>query len=331
MSYRDKLNAGKEARIKIKNTVGLSVKITVIVLAALVLLATVLVVMDMVGDNGGTIGGGSSGGVDREPPVIKLKSGDAIFVMVGEQVTWRDKVSVTDDSGNVTLKFDAEKINTDIEGTYRITYTATDAKGNVTEKTFPVVIKRAEYSYNQMESLIKKKAESLGITSSMSKKEIVKAVYNYVNSPDKTPEKANFVFENESNIPNIDRDNWESDWVEETVRALASGEGDCYTYYSVSKAFFEVFGIENVGIQRDFTSEKDGTHFWLMVNIGDSSTPQWYYYDATRLAGQFEDGTRNACLITLAKLQSYQPTKSGIQLYIFDPSKHPTASTAEVK
>ena len=335
MSYRDKLNAGTEARKRIKATVVLATKITVIALAVLTVLATVLVVMDMAGDNKAPVEEGSSGGggrADRVPPVIKLKSGESIFVTVGETVSWREQVSVTDNSGSVTLKFNSDKVDISKEGTYSITYTATDAKGNVTEKTFSVVVKRAEFSYAQMETLVKKKAEALGITSSMSKKEIVKAVYNYVNSPEKGKNDATFVFENESNVPNIDRKNWETDWVEETVRALGSGKGDCYTYYSVSKAFFEVFGIENVGIQRDFTSSSDGTHFWLMLNIGEGNTDQWYYYDATRLAGTFAtDGTRNACLITLKKLESYQPTSSGINLYIFDSTKYPTASTAEVK
>lgn len=338
MSYRDKLNAAKEARKKIKNTIAFTTKITVVVLAVFVLLATVLVIVDMVGDNATPSGGGFlDGGEDTVPPVIKLKSGESIFVTVGDTVSWREQVSVTDNSGSVTLNFNAESVNTSVEGTYSITYTATDAKGNVTEKTFSVVVKKAVFSYAEMEEVVRKKATMLGITSSMSKKEIVKAVYNYVNSPDKGKNDATFVFKNESNVPNIDRKNWETDWVEETVRAIGTDdlpgtyEGDCYTYYSVSKAFFEVFGIENKGIQRDFTSAKDGTHFWLMVNIGDSNAPRWYYYDATRLAGTFSDGSRNACLITLKKLQSYQPSESGVQLYLFDPTQYPTASTTEVK
>ena len=331
MSYRDKLNAGKEARKKIKETVSLASKITIVVLAVLVLFATVLVIVDMVGDNKALSGGGASGGgADTVPPVIKLKSGDCIYVVETQQgtVAWRDMVTVTDNSGSVTLKFNSDNVDISKAGTYNITYTATDAKGNVTEKTFLVVVQEAKYSYSEMERLVKEKAKNLGITTSMSKRDIVKAVYNYVNSPDKGKDDANFIFRNESNSA---RENWEIDWVEETILAFESGEGDCYTYYSVSKAFFEVFGIENRGIQKDFTSAKDGTHFWLMVNIGDSNAPQWYYYDATRLAGTFADGTRNACLITLKKLESYQPTSSGIYLYKFDPTKYPTASTTEVK
>ena len=343
MSYRDKLNAAKEARKKIKNTIAFTTKITVVVLAVFVLLATVLVIVDMVGDNKiSSAGGSSNGGEDTVPPVIKLKSGDCIYVVSGVPVSWREQVSVTDNSGSVTLEFDTSKVNLSKLGTYSITYTATDAKGNVTEKTFSVIVKSYEYSYDEsyaeMERIVKEKAKALGITSAMSKKEIVKRVYSYVNSPyEINGDAANIVFDDESNIPNIDRNNWETDWVEEAKIALKNLEdngktsGDCYTYYSVSKAFFEVFGIENKGIQRDFTSAKDGTHFWLMVNIGDNNAPQWYYYDATRLAGTFSDGSRNACLITLKKLQSYQPSKSGVQLYLFDPTKYPTASTTEVK
>ena len=336
LSYRDKLNAGREARKKIRATVMSAAKITVIVLAAMVLLATVLVIVDMANNDnkpvGGDISGAGDGGADNVPPVINLKSGDCIYVTIGETISYREQVIVTDNSGNYTLKFNSDNVNTDKEGIYKITYTATDAKGNVTEKTFSVVVKKAEYSYAQMESLIKKKAEALGISTSMSKKKIVEKVYDYVNSPTKSKNEANFKFDNESNIPNINRANWEGDWVEEAIRAIGSGEGDCYSYYSVSKAFFTVFGIEHKGIKRDSSLDADwGTHFWLIVNIGDTTSPQWYYYDATRLAGEFGDGTRNACLITLDKLRSYSSTDGIPDFYKFDPTKYPTASTTEVK
>ena len=334
MSYRDKLNAGREARKKIKSIVASATKITVIVLAVFLLLATVLVIVDMANDDSIPAGGEASGdgGADKLPPVIKLKSGECIYVTLGETVAYRDQVIVTDNSGNYTLKFNSDNVNKDKEGTYKITYTATDAKGNVTEATFSVVVKKAEYSYAQMEALIKKKAEALGISSSMSKKDIVKKVYDYVNSPTKSKDEANFKFDNESNIPDIDRANWEGDWVEEAIRAIGSGEGDCYSYYSVSKAFFTVFGIEHKGIKRDSSLDAEwGTHFWMIVNIGDTNSPKWYYYDATRLAGSFEDGTNKACLITLDKLRSYSSTDGNPDFYRFDPTKYPTAATTEVK
>ena len=63
-------------------------------------------IIDMVGkdsgsvDGGGSGGGASGGGRDTKPPVIELAKGsDAIFVYVGENVSWKTAVRVTDDSG----------------------------------------------------------------------------------------------------------------------------------------------------------------------------------------------------------------------------------------
>ena len=121
-----------------------------------------------------------------------------------------------------------------------------------------------------------------------------------------------------------------SDWTEEAVRTLESEEGDCYSYYSLSKAFFEYFGIENVGIRRSENyedAEEDGTHFWCVVNVEEG----WYYYDATRLAGTFDDGSRNACLITEAKLKSYRGSHGEDYFYkMIKPVGFPQISTKEL-
>ena len=329
MSYRDDLRAFKKDREMRKRSVLFAMKITVVLLAVAFLATAVFFVVDMVGNDsgtpsgGGSSDGGASGGRDTKPPVIVLAEGsDAIFVYVGENVSWKTAVKVTDDSGNYELKIDNSDVDLDAVGIYEVKYTATDASGNKTEFTARVVVNKKEYSYDTLMSYVKTKAESLGITDSMSKRDKVEKIYEY----------ANGIAYNKigSNIPSIDRDNWETDWVEEAMRTFSAEKGDCYSYYSVSKAFFEYFDIENVGIQRDNSEipSKEGTHFWFVVNIGEGNSKQWYYYDATRLNGKFSDGTKNACLITLAKLQSYTPSSSlGYDFYEFDPTKYPTAAT----
>ena len=78
-------------------------------------------------------------------------------------------------------------------------------------------------------------ASTLGITKSMSKEDQVKKIFAYVNSPTLSKNEANIVFTNESNT---DR----SDWMREAYLTLQKGSGDCYSYFAVSKAFFEYFG-----------------------------------------------------------------------------------------
>ena len=219
-------------------------------------------------------------------------------------------------------------INT--EGTYPVKYTITDTDGNVSYFTLQYVVKKAEYSDAMLMETIARIAEQLGITKSMTKVEQVRAIYKYVNSS------STVKFTDESNIPNIDRNKWESDWREEAVLGLESNEGDCYTYYSISKAFFEYFGIENIGIKRAENyegAEDDGTHFWSAVNVGEGGAAKWYYYDATRLNGYFngDRSDNNACLITEEKLKTHRTSKGGDYFYrMVKPAGFPKISGEEL-
>ncbi len=329
MSYRDDLRAFASEAAKRRRLLALIVKITVCALALCFAVMCVLLVVDLATDGSNNIdndGDDASGGADRKAPVITLKSGDAIYMYVGENIALKALVDVSDNSGSFTLDVDNSKLNKDKEGKYEVIYKATDAAGNKSELKVTVVVAKQEYSLTKLMENIGKKAVVLGITESMSTEQKVRKIYSYVNS------KETVVFTNESNIPSINRDNWQTDWVEEAARTLEAGQGDCYSYYSLSKAFFEYFKIENVGIQRDFISSGAGTHFWSIVNIGTKDAPQWYYYDSTRLGGTFADGSKNACLITLNKLQSYKPSDSSVtyDFYKFDHTQYPTVSTKEL-
>lgn len=308
---------------KAVNGVRLAAKITVVVLAALFILTTVMVILDIAGGDIGAIY--SDGGVDNTKPEIDVTTKDGkIYVNVGETVSWRNYVSYPEDC---TLKTDNSGVDLSKPGTYTVKYTVKSPSGVSAHKTVTVVVTKGAFPYSTLETTIKNLAVNIGITDGMSKTEKVRKVYDYVNSPKKDAGNANIKFTNESNVPSIDRSNWEGDWVEEAIRTLNSGEGDCYSYYAVSKAFFTVLGIEHQGIRRDTSLDGQyGTHFWLVVNVGDSSNPQWYYYDATRLKYTFRDGTRNACLITLDKLQSYASSDISYDFYMFDPTKYPTVS-----
>ncbi len=325
MSYRDDLKKIREERKQVNKTVFKTVKITICAFAACIFITAVLLVLDFA--TKGELSNLPSGSTaDRKPPVISLKSGDAIYMYVGENIAFKSAVEVSDNSGSYTLDVNSSNLKKDTVGTYEIIYTATDAAGNSVKLNVTVVVLKKEYSKSVLMDNIKAEAAKLGISDSMTKQEKVRKIYSFVNSRD------TIEFTNESNIPSIDRDNWRTDWVEEAARTLESRQGDCYSYYSLSKAFFEYFGIENEGIQRDYISEEAGTHFWSVVNIGTKDSPKWYYYDSTRLGGKFADGTKDACLITLQKLQSYTPNQNlGYDFYEFNPKDYPTVSTETLK
>lgn len=306
------------------------IKITVIALAAALLLTSVFLFVDLV--TGDKESQDASSSKDRKAPTIALADGgDVIYLYAGETVSWRSKVNVSDNSGSaIEFAVDTSGINLGVVGKYKVTFKATDPSGNTSELTVTVVVTKPEYSIDKLHEEIEKKAAALGITKSMTKKEQILKIYDYVNSPNSSAETANIKFTNESNIPSISRSNWEYDWIEEAILTLKEGEGDCYSYYSLSKAFFEYFGIENKGIKRSESSSESGTHFWSMVNIGSKSSPSWYFYDATRLNGSFADGTNNGCLRTLDELNAYVTSKGGKEFYLFDKSGYPTASTSKI-
>ncbi len=262
---------------------------------------------------------------DNPPKITPVDSNTVLYV--GDTVSYRNLVTVTDDSGkDCTLKFDASAVNLNKAGEYVVKYTATDKAGNSTTYELTITVKDGTYTEKKLmehiDSIAKKtvgftKEEAKGKT----KVEIVKAIYNFVNSPGKGKYEANIYFNDTSNTPRQEqqggqqsRTHWKDDWVEEATITLSMSrmQGDCYSYYAVSKAFFEYYGIENCGVQRNSTkSELSGTHYWNIVKVEGG----WYYFDATRLAGTFEDGGRNACLITESKLKGYKTSEGNPYFY----------------
>ena len=316
MSYRDDLKAFRSQRNKRQRAVFKLIKINIIALAAALFLTAVLMVVDFATDSPDV------DTKDRQAPVITTVDGaDVIYLSKGENVKWRSKVNVSDNEGTFDLKTDSSQVNTDVVGVYTVVFVATDAAGNTSQLSVKVVVTSPKYSISELYEEIGKRAASLGITAGMSTQDKVFAIYNYVNSPGKSADAANFKFVDESNIPAINRANWETDWIEEAFRTLDSGVGDCYSYYSLSKAFFEYFGIKNIGIRRDTKLDdqldsngyRKGTHFWQIVDIGNG---KWYYYDGTRLGSTFNDGTSNACLITQETLNTHKTSKGATDFYL---------------
>ena len=260
---------------------------------------------------------------DTEAPVIAAPK--SITGYVGEAVAYRKDVTVTDNcfgfDPDTDLAVDSSAVDNTKVGSYKAIYTATDRAGNTASCEVTVNIYAEKIGVDRLMDKIGTLSGTLGITKSMSKEEQVKRIYEYVNSPALSASTANIRFINESNT---DR----SDWVLEAYRTLETGSGDCYSYFAVSKAFFEYFGIENVDIQRsEGVTTQSGTHFWSMVNIGSEKSPRWYYYDATRLAKKHKTGS--GCLFTEAQLVDYN-TKVNEGFLTFDHSGYPAASEVTI-
>ena len=314
MSYKnDRERMNKEAEAH-RNMVWKTIKITFIAFSASLVLFCLLWGISALFGLGGS--------KDTEPPVISGRNGSRCVGYVGESPMFKQMVKVVDNVDSIIEpEINAKNVDINKEGEYKVYYRAIDAAGNVSETyVLTYVVKSKEYSEDALMELIADLADDLNITKDMTKTEQVRAIYKYVNS------KNAIEFTNESNIPDINRANWQIDWVEEAVRAIESGEGDCYSYYSLSKAFFEYFDIENDGIQRSASAKEKGTHFWSVVKVEEG----WYYYDATSLAGTFSDDSHNACLITQKKLDSYTTSSGGEDFYKMDRKPVHPISTKEL-
>ena len=258
---------------------------------------------------------------DNEPPVIEAVNGNIVTIKRGDNFSYRNQVKVTDNSGKeCELKW-TTSVDQNKAGSYKVKYRATDPSGNVRDLVITVKVTEVNVENDQLMTLVESLAKSkLGYDretakkNGYSKERIVRDIFDFVADPSEEDRlEANIVFTNiKSNSPNQyaqngkdKREGWKTDWEEEaylTLNGIMSG--DCYTFYSVSKAFFEYFDIPNVGIQRTtespMTKSEGGTHYWNIVKVESG----WYYYDSTRYAGHF-DLCEEPCLVTEDQLLSY--------------------------
>ena len=253
---------------------------------------------------------------DTEPPTRSAPA--TITADLGEAVAYTKSVTVKDNCfGEVSLSVNTDAVKSDRVGSYRVVYTATDAAGNSSSVTVTLAILERRITREELMEKIAALSLKLGITNDLSDQEKCRRIYGYVNSPNLSASEANVVFTDQSNT---DR----TDWIREAYLTLERGSGDCYSYFALSKAFFEYFGIENLDIERSKgVTTQSGTHFWCMVNLKNGEAKGWYYYDATRL--RVKHGTGSGCLFTEAQLVDYNQNGSrGFLTY--DHTGYPTVS-----
>ena len=257
---------------------------------------------------------------DRTPPTMSVPA--TITTYLGEAIAYTKSVTVTDNCfGDVSISVNTDAVNPNKVGKYKIIYTATDAAGNSSSVTTTLEVLERRITRDELMVKIAALSTRLGITKNLSDEEKCRRIYGYVNSPTSLPSAATIVFTDESNT---DR----SDWIREAYLTLERGSGDCYSYFAVSKAFFEYFGIENRDIERsEGVTTQVGTHFWSMVKLENGADKGWYYYDATRLLAPHNTGS--GCLFTEAQLVDYN-TNVKIGFLTYDHTGYPTASSKTI-
>lgn len=246
--------------------------------------------------------------IDNEKPTIDgVKD---LVSYVGEGISYRNGISVRDNcGGRVSLEVDSSAVDLQKAGEYPVTYRAVDAAGNVNAITVIAYVYDVRVTEADLYALLDP-VIAQNIPSGVSKERQVRAVYEYV-------------YYSIDYTSTSDK----SDWVRAAYDGLRTGNGDCYTYFALSKAFFTRLGIENMDMKRT-EGLVDERHYWNYVNIGTSESPRWYHYDATQIRGAQHSG----CLLTAQQVMAYHKMRVdengvGQYFYAYDPSLYPASAT----
>ena len=231
--------------------------------------------------------------VDTSAPVINAES---FTGFIGDPIMYRLHVGVTDDQDpEPELEIDTWQVDDETEGTYPVTYTATDRAGNKTSVTVNLTLKQHAYSLETVYALCDELLAEI-TDPDMTKREICYAIYNWAH---------NHIYYTTTSE--------KGDWLKSAYQGLTERYGDCYIYFSTAKALLTRAGIKNMDIEK--IPDGDNIHFWSIVDIEDGHG--WYHFDTTPHLD-----LPNLCLITTAELLAYSNSRYR-PTHDFDPSKYP--------
>ena len=173
---------------------------------------------------------------------------------VDEPILYLKETYAEDDvDAQVELTVDSQVIPSQ-PGKYAVTYTAADQSGNVTVKSCTYTLVKPAVSEAQLDELVAAALKKI-IKPNMVKAEQLKAVYEYVQK-----------------LIEYTGTSDKTDWRKEAVRGLTKRRGDCFTFYSVSRALLDKLDIPYMSVTRLGGATR---HYWLIVNIGTG----WYHFD----------------------------------------------------
>ena len=236
---------------------------------------------------------------DTTPPVFKTVP--ELSAYVGEAIAYRKGLVVTDNCGGaVDIQVDASAVDPNTPGDYTVSFTATDESGNVSWASTVIHIYENQITEEELNAKIDGVIARI-ITPDMDKEAQLRAVYRYV-------------YDHIAYTSDSDK----SDWIRAAHDALfMTGSGDCFNYFAAAIAFCRRLGIDSREIERT-PGAAEGTHFWIMVNIGTAEEPRWYHFDCTHLRASY---SHSGCLLTDQQIKAFNRFRAGF--YAYDQSKYP--------
>jgi hypothetical protein len=250
--------------------------------------------------------------LDEIAPVISGAVNRVYYI--GDSVAYKEGVTVTDDqTKNPVLTVDNKAVRPQTPGSYPVIYKAKDASGNETSVTVyftfrerPSGYVEPEVVYEYARDILKNKIK---VTDKMTKPQVAAAIYNWV----------------KQNIRWNDHSNKDHGWAAGAKDGFEQRQGDCFTYYSVTKALLDVAGIPNLDVVKVVTPEtSQSAHYWSLVDVGDG----WYHMDCTPRANAYED---SFFLYTDAEMLAYSQKPENKNCFNFDPDAYPPRASESVQ
>ena len=192
---------------------------------------------------------------DTEKPLILGAVNQ--YSYIGEPVAYFAHVSATDnadDPEDIVITVDNSAVDIYTQGSYLVTYRATDRAGNTAEKQVYLYFIRPSVSDEKLNQKADEVLATL-VTDDMTKGQKAYAIYRYVYDT--------YTFKNNSSN--------KRDWKYEAWRGLAYRRGDCFTYCAAAKILLEKIGAKAMFVTRNHAFR----HYWLMVDVGTG----WYHFD----------------------------------------------------
>jgi hypothetical protein len=189
---------------------------------------------------------------------------------VGSTVSYRSGINVTDDHDpNPQLTIDSSRVNLSREGTYPVTYIATDRSGNTARVTANVHV--SAVSQEEVTALANRKLRDLGVFNTSDPVRRAELIHRYVYR----------------NVIYLRNPVYDGDDVQIAYNTLLTMKGDCIASQRISETLLTAAGIENMRISNISAAYP---HAWNLINIDGL----WYHYDASN----FEDGETGTHMFT---------------------------------
>lgn len=241
---------------------------------------------------------------DTEAPVIDGVA--PIKCFIGDPISYKSGITVTDNcDAEIKLEVDNSEVDPDQKGTYTVRYSATDQSGNTAQAETTIVIEEKPDNYVEPDEVyeLADKVLSEITDDDMTLKQKARAIYNWTR-------------ENVGYVNTSDKDSWTNG----AYQGFTEGQGDCFVFFSTSKALLSRAEIPNIDVVKSDTSHS--SHYWSLINCGDG----WYHFDTTP-----RYGGGSFFMLTDAEILEYSQAHDNS--HIFDQSLYPatpeTDSTIE--